>query len=82
MRTLIKDLKENEISTISGWATKISDTKYMIFIILKDRSGKIQVSIDKKEQPNLVEKLEGVLANSILTFKGNMVLSEYVKDGG
>ena len=82
MRTLIKDLKENEISTISGWATKIRDTKYMIFIILKDRSGKIQVSIDKKEQPNLVEKLEGVLANSILSFKGNMVLSEYVKDGG
>ena len=72
MRTLIKDLKENEASTISGWATKIRDTKYMIFIILKDRSGKIQVSIDKKEQPNLVEKLEGVLANSILSFKGNI----------
>ena len=82
MRTLIKDLKEQEASTISGWATKIRDTKYMIFIILKDRSGKIQVSIEKQTQPDLVEKLEGILANSILSFKGKMVLCEYVKDGG
>ena len=82
MRTLIKELKEQEISTISGWATKIRDTKYMIFVILKDRSGKIQVSIDKNSQPELVKKLEGILANSILSFKGNMVYSEYVKDGG
>ena len=82
MRTLIKDLKEQEITTVSGWATKIRDTKYMIFVILKDRSGKIQVSIDKNAQPDLVEKLDGVLLNSILSCKGKMVYSEYVKDGG
>ena len=57
MRTLIKELKEQEISTISGWATKIRDTKYMIFVILKDRSGKIQVSIDKNSQPELVKRI-------------------------
>lgn len=82
MRTLIKDLKEQEITTVSGWATKIRDTKYMIFVILKDRSGKIQVSIDKKEQPDLTAKLDGVLSSSILSCKGKMVYSEYVKDGG
>ena len=82
MRTLIKDLKEQEITTVSGWATKIRDTKYMIFVILKDRSGKIQVSIDKNAQPDLVEKLDSVLSNSILSCKGKMVYSEYVKDGG
>lgn len=82
MRTLIKDLKEQEITTISGWATNIRDTKYMIFVILKDRSGKIQVSIDKKEQPDLAAKLDGILSSSILSFTGKMVYSEYVKDGG
>lgn len=82
MRTLIKDLKENELTSISGWATNIRDTKYMIFVILKDRSGKIQVSIDKKEQPDLVAKLDGVLTNSVVSCKGKMVYSEYVKDGG
>lgn len=81
-RTLINDLKENEEHTISGWATKIRDTKYMIFIILQDRSGTIQVSIDKANNQELVKKLEGVLANSIIKFTGSMVLSEYVKQGG
>ena len=51
-------------------------------IVLQDRRGKIQVSIEKKNNEELVKKLEGVLASSILSFTGKMVLSEYVKDGG
>ena len=81
-RTLIRELKPEEQSKISGWALKIRDTKYMVFIVLQDRSGKIQVSLDKKNNEELVKKLEGVLASSILSFTGKMVLSEYVKDGG
>ena len=81
-RTLIRELKPEEYSKISGWALKIRDTKYMVFIVLQDQSGKIQVSIDKKNNEELVKKLEGVLASSILSFTGKMVLSEYVKDGG
>ena len=81
-RTLIRELKPEEHSKISGWALKIRDTKYMVFIVLQDRSGKIQVSLDKKNNEELVKKLEGVLASSILSFTGKMVLSEYVKDGG
>lgn len=81
-RTLIRELKPEEQSKISGWALKIRDTKYMVFIVLQDRSGKIQVSIDKKNNEELVKKLEGVLASSILSFTGKMALSEYVKDGG
>lgn len=81
-RILINKLQENETSQISGWAEKIRDTKYMIFVILKDRSGSIQVSIDKANNPELVASLEGVLANSVLSFTGKMVKSEYVKQGG
>ena len=81
-RTLIRELKPEEQSKISGWALKIRDTKYMVFIVLQDRSGKIQVPIDKKNNEELVKKLEGVLASSILSFTGKMALSEYVKDGG
>lgn len=81
-RILINELKENEITKISGFAEKIRDTKYMIFVILKDRSGKIQVSIDKNNQPELCSKLENVIANSVIEFTGKMVKSEYVKQGG
>ncbi len=81
-RVLINNLKENEECKISGWATTIRDTKYMIFVILKDRSGMIQVSIDKSNNPDIIKKLEGILANSVLSFTGKMVKSEYVKQGG
>ena len=81
-RTLINKLKENEESRISGFATKIRDTKYMIFVILRDRSGFIQVSIDKGTQEELCKQLEGVIAHSVIEFTGKMVKSEYVKQGG
>ena len=81
-RTLIKDLEENTESTISGWATKIRDTKYMLFVILQDRSGTIQVSIDKASNEDLVKEMNGILASSVLKFTGKMVKSEYVKQGG
>ena len=81
-RTLIKYLKEDTLTTISGWATKIRDTKYMLFIILQDRSGMIQVSIDKANNEDLVNKMNGILANSVLKFTGKMVKSEYVKLDG
>ena len=81
-RTLIANLNENEESRISGWAIKIRNTKYMYFIMLKDRTGIIQVSIDKENNKDICEKLEGILADSIIEFTGKMQLSEYVKQGG
>ena len=82
MRTLIKNLEEEKIATISGWAKKVRNTKYMIFVILSDRSGSIQVSIDKENNKKIVDQLEGVLEDSVLSFTGKMVKSEYVKQGG
>lgn len=81
-RTLINDLEEDIEVKISGWAEKIRDTKYMIFVILKDMSGTIQVSIDKEKNSDIVKKLEGIIASSILSFTGVMKKSEYVKQGG
>ncbi len=81
-RTLIANLNENEESRISGWAIKIRNTKYMYFIMLKDRTGIIQVSVDKENNKDICEKLEGILADSIIEFTGKMQLSEYVKQGG
>ena len=81
-RILINELKENETSKISGWAKKIRNTKYMYFIILEDRSGAIQVSIEKETNKEICDKLEGVLSDSIIEFTGKMVYSEYVKQGG
>lgn len=81
MRTLIKDLKDGELSTISGMVYKVRDTKYMVFIMLKDRSSFIQVSVDKQNEA-LTKKVLEITNGSVVSFKGKMVLSEYVKNGG
>lgn len=80
-RILINKLKENEQSKISGMVYKVRDTKYMVFIMIKDRSGFIQVSIDKNNQ-ELTEEALKITNGSIVSFEGKMVLSEYVKQGG
>ena len=81
-RTLIKELKEDEKTVIKGHINKVRDTKYMYFIILEDRSGLIQVSIEKENNEEMVKKLDGVLSGSIMEATGVMKLSEYVKQGG
>ena len=81
-RILIKNLEEEKESLIQGHINKIRDTKYMYFIMLEDRSGVIQVSIEKEGNEELTKKLEGVLSGSIMEAKGVMKLSEYVKQGG
>ncbi len=82
MRTYIKDLKEKENAKISGFITKIRDTKYMVFIMLKDITGEIQVSISKEEQKELVDLSLKCTVGSVISLKGKMMLSEYVKNGG
>lgn len=80
-RSLINNLKENELSNIKGMVQNVRNTKYMIFIILRDRSGHIQVSVDKQNE-NLTNIAEGITNGSIISCDGKMILSEYVKDGG
>ena len=80
-RVLIKNLEENELSKISGMIKTIRNTKYMIFIKLKDRTGYIQVSVDKIKE-ELAEKCAALTTGSFASFTGKMVMSEYVKDGG
>ena len=81
-RTLLKNLTPNEETKISGFIERIRDTKYMLFVIVKDRTGFIQVSLDKNTNADLIKKLENVIAGSVIEFTGKMVLSEYVKQGG
>jgi len=82
MRTYINELKENEKTKIAGFITKIRDTKYMVFLILKGVTGEIQVSFSKEEQSALIEDALKCTVGSVVTIDGKMVLSEYVKNGG
>ena len=54
----------------------------MIFLVVKDITGKIQVTIEKEKMPQIVESLKGIIAHSVVSVTGTAVKSEYVKMGG
>ena len=81
-RTFISELVPNTQSKICGQVEKFRDSKNMIFIVLRDTTDKIQVTIEKQKYPEIVEKLSGVIAGSTIGVIGECVLSEYVKMGG
>lgn len=81
-RTLIGKIDPEKETLIKGWVEKIRDSKYMIFLVIKDLSGKIQVTIEKEKMPEIVEQLNGVIANSVVDIYGVAHLSEFVKMGG
>ena len=81
-RITINELKENTSCKISGFVEKLRDTKYMVFVILQDITGKIQVSIDKAEQEKLATEVVKAVPGSVVSFWGKMQLNEKVKQGG
>ncbi len=81
-RTLIKDIMYGNETKISGFVDKIRNSKTMVFVVLKDASGSIQITIDKDKLPDLEKKLDGIIAHSVISATGTAVKSEYVKLGG
>lgn len=78
-RIPIKQVKLEEECKISGWVKNFRDKKYMIFIVLKDLTGEIQISIEKEKSPELCEKLKGVIPHSVISAYGKAIHSEYCK---
>lgn len=60
----------------------IRDKKTMQFIVVKDFSGKIQLTIDKTAHPEVGEVFSGLVSGATVKVSGELVLSEYVKLGG
>lgn len=81
-RIFINDLEENKKVKIAGFVEKLRDTKYMAFVILKDITGSIQVSIEKEGNEELVNTALSAPSGSVIEVFGEMHLSEYVKNGG
>ena len=80
-RTYIKDITPGT-RRISGFVENFRNKKSMAFIVLRDRTGKMQVTIIKDEHPELLADLEKLTIHSVVTFEGEVVASEYVKLGG
>lgn len=81
MTTQISKLKEGKVK-FQGMIETVRDKKNIQFVVLKDFSGKIQVTVDKLAHADVGEIFSHLLTGATVTVEGELVKSEYVKMGG
>ncbi len=80
-RTYIKDITPG-IHRVQGFVENFRNKRTMAFIVVKDVTGKLQVTVEKEKHPEMIEMLDKLTIHSVVSFEGEVVLSEYVKMGG
>lgn len=84
-KIFIKDLEAyfDQTITIDGFIDNIRDLQYVQFLILRDGTGKLQVTIEKSEENKVLNELVSSLTlESTITVEGKLLQSEKVKLGG
>ncbi|MBQ7884810.1 MAG: aspartate--tRNA(Asn) ligase [Clostridia bacterium] len=77
-RIYIKDVQPEQEVIISGWIEKIREQKTMIFAVIKDSTGSIQVAVEKQSSPDIALKLGKLLRHSVVRFVGKAIKQEKV----
>lgn len=78
-RVMIKNIKLGEVNKVAGFVENIRNKKAMCFIVLRDVSGKLQLTIEKANHPELEETLAQITIDSVIEAEGPILASEYVK---
>ena len=82
----IQELKNhfNEEVEISGFVDEIRNLKWVQFLVLRDQTGKVQITIEKSEEKNkeLVSLVDSLSVESTVKVKGKILESPKVKMGG
>lgn len=83
-RTYIGEIDSNEEKNvlIKGFVDSLRDSRYMIFLVLKDITGKIQITIEKETHPEFCDIVSRLSPDSIISVVGMVNKNEYVKLGG
>ena len=81
-RTLISQATTNEPVLIQGFVEHIRNTRNMAFLVLRDRSGSLQATIEKSAHPEWNERLDALTAESVVSVTGTIVENPFVKLGG
>ncbi len=81
-RNLIKNVKIDEQNLLYGFVENIRNKKTMAFIVLRDVTGKIQVTVEKGKNEELDNIVDQITLESVISVKGKALKNEYVKLGG
>ena len=81
-RVMIKNIKLGEVNKVAGFVENIRNKKSMCFIVLRDISGKLQITIEKAQHPEMEDVLSQITVDSVIECVGKIMASEYVKLNG
>lgn len=83
-RIYIGDIKQHLDTEIKlqGFVENFRDSKAMAFIVMKDITGRVQVTVEKANFPELLDTLSQITPDSVITVTGKAIASEYVKLNG
>jgi len=81
-RVLIKNIVAGQVCRISGFVENIRDGKTMGFLVIKDISGKLQVTIEKGANPALDAVFAELTADSVVDISGMVNANDFVQMGG
>ena len=81
-RTYISDITPGASYRISGFVENLRNKRTMAFLVIRDISGKLQVTLEKEKNPELAALVDQLTIHSVVSVEGPVVANEYVKMGG
>ncbi len=81
-RNLIASVVCGETNKIQGFVENLRNKRTMAFLVIRDHTGRLQVTIEKEKHPDLAAIVDQLTVESVVTCIGPVVENEYVKMGG
>lgn len=81
-RTYIADITPGASYRISGFVENLRNKRTMAFLVIRDITGKLQVTLEKEKYPELAALVDQLTIHSVVSVEGPAVANEYVKMGG
>ena len=83
-RTYIADIKNNldKPVLVQGFVENLRDGKAMAFIVLKDITGKLQITVEKEKAEHLCDTIAQLTPDSVVSITGTAIANDFVKLNG
>lgn len=81
-RTLITRIIPGTEVKVQGFVERVRNTSAMAFLVLRDRTGKVQVTIEKAAHPEFAEELNNLTPESVVTVEGTAAANPQVRLNG
>ena len=81
-RSLIAEAPAGERVRLQGFVENIRNKRTMAFLVLRDDTGRIQLTVEKEKLPEVAAEVDKLTVESVITAEGTIVENNYVKLGG